>query len=460
MAAPRDGAIERGGAVSHGLDWTLAAVASVTGGRVVGDQTMGVASIGTDSRDIAPGSLFVAIAGAHFDGHDFAADARTAGAAAVLVDTVHDIAVVPRVEVADTVTALRDLAAHRRSQLTMPVVAVTGSTGKTSTKDLLAAALPGAVASRRSFNNEVGVPLTVLAAPLDAPYLVLEVGSRGRHHIEWLMPAVRPDVAIVTNLGVVHLETFGTEEVLADAKFELIEGVTEDGTAVLPDDEPRLHRPHRGTTVTFGRTDRADVRVDDVSLDEDGKPTFTVHVADDRARLSLPLAGAHHALNAAAAIAAARAVGVDLETAASGMAHAVGSPWRMEIHRGSITVVNDAYNANPTSVASALQTVAAMPGRHVAVLGRMAELGPVTEREHLRIGRLAAELGFAAVVVVGDDPGIGRGAGKLSRGVSDAEAAARVVRGFVRDGDVVLVKASRAVGLEALALDLVEETTR
>jgi UDP-N-acetylmuramoyl-tripeptide--D-alanyl-D-alanine ligase len=340
------------------------------------------------------------------------------------------------------------------------VVAVTGSTGKTSTKDLLAAALPGAVASLRSFNNEVGVPLTVLGAPADAPFLVLEVGSRGRHHIEWLMPAVSPDVSIVTNLGVVHLETFGTEAILADSKFELVAGLGEDGTAVVPDDEPRLHRPHPGRTVMFGRTDRADIRVEEVALDDQGRPAFTVHVGDAHTRLSLPLAGAHQALNAAAAIAAARAVGVDLETAASGMANAVGSPWRMEIHRGSITVVNDAYNANPTSVASALQTVAAMPGRHVAVLGRMAELGPVTEEEHLRIGRLAAELGFAAVVVVGDDPGIGRAAGKISRGVPDAEAAARVVRGFVREGDVVLVKASRAVGLEALALELVEETKR
>ncbi len=271
------------------------------------------------------------------------------------------------------------------------------------------------------------------------------------------MPAVRPDVSIVTNLGVVHLETFGSEAVLADSKFELVEALTESGTAVLPDDEPRLQRPHRGRTVTFGSTEDADVRIVDLELGPDARPTFSLLAGSDQARLTLPLPGAHQALNAAAAAAAALAVGVELETAVRGMTGAAGSPWRMEIHPGSVTVVNDAYNANPDSVAAALNTVAAMPGRHIAVLGEMAELGVVTESEHLRIGGLAAELGFAAVIVVGDDPGIARGAGRIARGVPDIATASRVVRGFHREGDVILVKASRAVGLEGLAQELVEE---
>jgi UDP-N-acetylmuramoyl-tripeptide--D-alanyl-D-alanine ligase len=273
------------------------------------------------------------------------------------------------------------------------------------------------------------------------------------------LPAVRPDVAIVTNLGVVHLETFGTEAILADAKFELVEGLQTGGVAVLPDDEARLHRPHAGRTVTFGRSASADVRYGDVALDDSGFPSFTVTSDNRSVHVELPIAGEHQAANATAAIAAALAVGVDIETAASGMARAEGSPWRMEIHRGSVTVVNDAYNANPDSVEAAMRTVAKMAGRHVAVLGLMAELGTVEEAEHLRIGRLAAELGFAAVVVVGDDPGIARGAGRIARSVADPATAARVLDGFVRDGDVVLVKASRAVGLEGLALDLVEEAT-
>ena len=451
--------------MSGALRWTLADVADASGGRVVGDAATEIASVGTDSRAAEDGSLFVAISGEHFDGHAFVADATAAGAVAVLVEAGRlggssGAAGTPRVEVDNTLTALRDLAARRRSELTMPVVAITGSSGKTSTKDLLAAALPGASASLRSYNNEIGVPLTVLATPDEAPFLIVEVGSRGKGHIEWLMPAVRPDVAIVTNLGVVHLETFGSEEVLADAKFELVEGLTAAGTAVIPDDEPRLVRPHRGTTVTFGRSAEADVRVAGLTVGDDGRPAFTLHSKAGQRRVALGLAGAHQALNAAAAVGAALAVGVDLDTAVAGLADAVGSPWRMEIHRGSVTVVNDAYNANPDSVATALRTVAAMPGRHVAVLGEMAELGPVAETEHVRIGRLAEELGFAAVVVVGDDPGIARGAGRIARGVADTTAAARLVRGFLRDGDVVLVKASRSVGLEGLALGLVEEATQ
>lgn len=445
--------------MTTGLGWTLTEVAVATGGRIIGHAETTITSVGTDSRDVTPGSLFVAVNGERFDGHDYAAAAVAAGAAAALVQTGRGADVTPRVEVDDTLTALRDLAARRRDELTMPVIAITGSSGKTSTKDLLAAALPHASASLRSYNNEVGVPLTVLGTPDDAAYLVVEVGSRGKGHIAWLMPAVRPDVAIVTNLGVVHLETFGTEAILADAKFELVEGLGAGGSAVLPDDEPRLDRPHPGRTLTFGRTDHADVRIRDLALDDSGFPTFTVTSEGKSVNVALAMAGEHQALNAGAAIAAALAVGVDVETAVSGMARAEGSPWRMEIHRGSVTVVNDAYNANPDSVEAALRTVAKMPGRHVAVLGLMAELGTVEEEEHLRIGRLVAELGFAAVVVVGDDPGIARGAGRIARNVSDPATAARVLSGFVRDGDVVLVKASRSVGLEGLALDLVEEAT-
>jgi UDP-N-acetylmuramoyl-tripeptide--D-alanyl-D-alanine ligase len=449
--------------MTAGLRWTLTTVAEATGGTLVGDGSIEIKSVGTDSRTVDPESLFVAVAGETFDGHEYAEAALTAGASAVLVARSAKCDVAPRVEVDDTITALRDLAVLRRSELSMPVIAITGSTGKTSTKDLLAAAIAGSHASRRSYNNEVGVPLTVLTAPDDATHLIVEVGSRGKGHIAWLMPAVAPDVSVVTNLGVVHLETFGTEAILADSKYELVAGLEAAGTAVIPDDEPRLHRDHPARVVTFGSTPAAGVRVTDLELDEEAHPRFTLEIASEpapvRISVRLPLAGAHQSLNAAAAMAAAVAVGVDPLDAAAGMEAAEGSPWRMEIHRGSITVVNDAYNANPDSVEAALRSVAAMPGRHIAVLGLMAELGSVEVAEHERIGRLAAELGFAAVVVVGDDPGIARGAGRIARTVTDAAGASRLVRGFLRDGDVVLVKASRAVGLEELALDLAEEAT-
>jgi UDP-N-acetylmuramoyl-tripeptide--D-alanyl-D-alanine ligase len=341
----------------------------------------------------------------------------------------------------------------------MPVVAITGSTGKTSTKDLLAAAIPGAWASRRSFNNEIGVPLTVLNTPADASCLVAEVGSRGRGHIEFLMPAVQPDVAVVTNLGVVHLETFGTTDQLADSKFELVEALQDGGVAVLPVAETRLHRPHRGSTVTFGHEARADIQVSNITMSDQGLPRFLLRADEQILEIELGVAGAHQALNAAAAVGAGLAIGVDLTTLASGIESASGSRWRMEIHRGRFTVVNDAYNANPDSMEAAMRTVAAMPGRHLAVLGAMAELGPLEESEHRRIGELAADLNFAAILTVGNEPGIAAAAGPIGRNVADTDAAIGLITGMLRDGDVVLIKASRAIGLEELAMKLAEVAT-
>ncbi len=434
----------------------LASLAADLGLEARDDSGVTVTRVTTDSRAVAPGDLFIAIAGEAFDGNAFVTDAVAAGAVAVVTSRT-DVSGIPRIVAADTLQVLRDLAAIARRDIDVPVVAVTGSSGKTSTKDLLAAALPGAWASPRSFNNEVGVPLTVLGAPKDARYLVVEVGSRGRGHITYLMPAVRPDVAIVTNLGVVHLETFGTTDDLADAKYELIASLDPAGTAVVPAAEPRLHRDRRGPVVTFGIEDGADVRVGNVVVDDHGYPTFDLAAGGRSLSLRLRIAGAHQALNAAAAVGAGLAVGVDLDTLCSGLESATGSQWRMEIHRGRFTVVNDAYNANPDSVEAAMRTVAEMPGRHIAVLGTMAELGPIERTEHERIGRLAADLGFANVITIGDEPGIAAGAGAIGRNVTDPDAAYRIVTGLVDDGDVVLVKASRAVGLEGLALRLAAE---
>jgi UDP-N-acetylmuramoyl-tripeptide--D-alanyl-D-alanine ligase len=437
------------------LDWTLAMVAAATGGVIDGEPTMPVRSISTDSRDVEPGAVFVALRGPHHDGHDHAADAVAVGAVAALVEHGAHPHLVPRIDVEDTSQALRDLAALRRGELDLPVVAVTGSTGKTSTKDLLAAAIPGAWASPRSYNNEVGVPLTVLSTPIDAEALVIEVGSRGLGHIRWLMPAILPSVGVITNLGLVHLETFGSRDAIADGKWELIEGLSAGGTAVLPDDEPRLQRAHPGPTLTFGTTQNASVKVADLTTDEQGRPSFVLHMHGRPFPLSLRMSGSHNALNAAAALAAAAAIGVAPEVAIAGMETALGSAWRMEIHSGTYTVVNDAYNANPTSMAAALRTVASMPGRSYAVLGEMAELGDVTAAEHERIGRLAREIGIDHVVTVGTDHGLASAAGGVN--VENSDEALDWVRERVLNGDIVLVKASRSVGLEQLADRLTEE---
>jgi len=440
--------------VTGPLDWTLATVAAATGGVVDGDPTMPVHSISTDSRAVEPGSVFVAIRGERYDGHDFATDAVGVGAVAALVERGSRPNLVPRIDVEDTTTALRDLAAHRRSELTMPVVSITGSTGKTSTKDLLAAAIPGSWASTRSYNNEIGVPLTVLTTPDDATALVIEVGSRGIGHIKWLMPAILPSVAVITNLGVVHFETFGSRDAVADGKWELVEGLAEGATAVLPDNEARLQRDHPGPSITFGESSTALVRITNLTTDDVGRPSFDLRSCGQVLPVTLAMAGPHNALNAAAALAAATAIGIDPETAASGMSTAVASPWRMDVRPGRFTVVNDSYNANPTSMEAALRTIAAMPGRSCAILGEMAELGSITLEEHKRIGLLAADLGFESVTTVGPDHGLAIAAG--GRNFPDASSAFDHILSLLRDGDVVLVKGSRSVGLEAVAERLAE----
>jgi len=440
------------------LDWTLGSVAAAVNGVAVGDPLMPVHSVTTDSRHTEPGSVFVAIRGETHDGHDYAADAVGAGAVAAMVRRGTHPDLVPRIEVEDTGTALRDLAAHRRAELDVPVIAVTGSTGKTSTKDLLAAAIPGSWASPRSYNNEIGVPLTVLSAPDTATTLVVEAGSRGLGHLTWLLPAIRPTVAVITNLGVVHFETFGSRDAVADGKWELVAGLPEGGIAVLPDDEPRLRRPHPGPTITFGTGPTALFRVTSLATDDRGRPSFSIRGCGRTFPVRLTMAGSHNALNAAAALAAATAIGVDPAVAVAGMERAQASPWRMEITTGRFTVVNDAYNANPTSTEAALRTVASMPGRSLAVLGEMAELGSLAAEEHRSIGRLAVDLSFDAVITVGEDHGLADAAGGVN--VPDPETAFAAIMDELADGDVVLVKASRSVGLQDLATRLVEEAGR
>jgi UDP-N-acetylmuramoyl-tripeptide--D-alanyl-D-alanine ligase len=434
--------------------WSTERIAEITGGTAVGDGK--VTGISTDTRSLEPGALFVALRGETFDGHDFLSAAMEAGAGAVLVDT--SVPISPRIEVADTLLALRAIAADYRRALTASrVVGITGSTGKTSCKDLLASALGvGTWASPKSFNNEVGVPLTVLSAPEDSEILVLEVGSRGVGHIRDLIGVVRPDIAVITGIGASHLATLGDVDTVRHAKWELVEGLSPGGIAVLPAEDDTLAEwaVRDGVAVrSFGAG--GDVRIEDLELDDMARPSFALEAAGERVRLKLSMAGAHQARNAAAAAAAGLSLGRALPDLAAGLELAEGSRWRMEVVPGAYTVVNDAYNANPDSMAAALRSVAAMPGRHLAVLGLMAELGEAAPAEHRTIGRLARRLGFAAVVVVGEDPGIAEGAGDIVRSVPDADAARLVVAEMVDDGDVVLVKASRSVGLEGLAGELV-----
>lgn len=438
------------------LGWTMADVASTVSGDLIGPGSVAIESVTTDSRGSVSGALFVALIGEFFDGHEFVGDVIGRGAAGAIVTRGSHVKALPRVEVDSTLDALAALAAKRRDELDIPVVAITGSTGKTSTKDLLAAAIEGSWASPRSFNNEIGVPLTILATPPGTTVLVLEVGSRGRRHIESLAPMVRPDVAVITNLGVVHLETFGSVAGLSDAKYELVEALSVGGTAILPVAEDSLHRGGGHRTITFGG-DGSDVAVSMIATDDGGRPSFDIDVAGVTHRVALSLAGEHQATNTAAAVAVALALGLDIEPFIDRLDTASASAWRMDVHEGECTVVNDAYNANPQSVESALRTVAGMRGRHVAVLGVMSELGHVCGPEHNRMGELAASLDFAELLIVGPDHGYASGFGRGARKATDIRDAADTLAGIIEPGDVVLVKASRSAGLERLALLLIED---
>jgi UDP-N-acetylmuramoyl-tripeptide--D-alanyl-D-alanine ligase len=460
---------------------TLAEIATITGGRLVGGADPGahpVTAIATDSRQLDDGALFVALAGEHADGHDFAAAAVDAGAGSLLVDhELEDLREtgVPQVVVAGTWQALATLGAEVRRRVDPVTVAVTGSVGKTTVKDLTAAAVGAerrTVAARGSFNNELGVPLTLLRLTDDSEVLVTEIGARHVGDIAALAPLVAPDVAVVTAVAGVHLEVFGSIEQIAVAKGELVEALGPEGTAVLNLDDPRVaamaaHAPHvLGVSLS---DPSADVHAEDLTLDRHARATATAVTPWGRVRVRLPIAGRHHVHNALFALAVAGHLGVDLGAAADAIAAAPVSPWRGEVaEAGGVVVLNDAYNANPTSVGAALETLVAVErtGRTWAVLGVMAEIGETHDAEHEAVGARVRDLGVDELVVVGPDAvGIAAGARGVAGDddhvttVPDAAAALQHLLPAVAPGDVVLVKASRVGGLEAVAEGLVAART-
>jgi UDP-N-acetylmuramoyl-tripeptide--D-alanyl-D-alanine ligase len=445
---------------------SLAEVAEAVGGVVIGDDVR-VASISTDSRSDVVGSLFFALEGERTDGHRFVRDAMTRGAvAAVVRRSVSDVA--PRIEVASTSEALLALAADERRRSTARVVAITGANGKTSTKDLAAAVLSRrfrVYASPQSFNNEVGLPATILGVPEDAEIVVAELGARRAGDVALLMRIADPSIVVVTNVGVAHIGVFGSWDAIVRASAEPVEALPADGVAVLNLDDPvvaTLEAPSGARTVSFGRSEGAQVRADDVAVGDDGRATFHLVAGGGRESVSLAVPGEHMVPNALAAAAVGIELGVPIGDCAAALGDARVSHWRMETFAGrdGIRVLNDAYNANPESVAAALKTAMAMAGdgRVIVVLGRMAELGDIAEREHERVGELAARLGVHRLITVGTEAKTIAVAG-LREGIEpdavasydDADAALADVRTHAREGDLVLVKGSRVVALEALA---------
>lgn len=456
------------------LPLTVETIAAVVGGRlcdVPNPQVLVTGPAVLDSRLVVPGGLFAAFDGERVDGHEFAGAAVAAGAAVVLASRPVGV---PAVVVEDVQAALGRLA--RRVLDGLPdavVIGVTGSAGKTSTKDLLAQVLGAyapTVATAGSFNNELGLPVTVTHTDAGTRYLVLEMGARGRGHIAYLTGIAPPRVGLVTNVGSAHAGEFGGgRESIAEAKGELVEALPADGFAVLNADDDLVVAMAARTSakvVTFGRSAMATLRAVDVVLDERARPRFTLITPDGTAPVVLALVGEHHVSNALAAAAVAYAVGVPLDVTAAALSGAEAlSAGRMQVNDrpDGVTVINDAYNANPESMTAALAAMTRLAGdrRKVAVLGTMHELGADSPARHAELGTAAA--GCADVVIAvgpGDAPAIAaaaRAAGSATaQHVPDVPAARIVLDAVVRPGDVVLVKASNSVGLQVLARQLLQ----
>ncbi|GAC58569.1 UDP-N-acetylmuramoyl-tripeptide--D-alanyl-D-alanine ligase [Gordonia hirsuta DSM 44140 = NBRC 16056] len=427
-------------------------IAAATGGVLHGPDVR-VDSAGIDSRSARPGQLFVPIVAAR-DGHDFIGAAVAAGATAYLTDRAPDPAVrATAVQVADTAIALAALGREARRQVPDRVVGVTGSVGKTSTKDLLAGVLETTfrtAASEKSFNNELGLPLTLLGAPDDTEAVVLEMGARGVGHIQLLCEIASPTVGVLTRVEGVHLEMFGSLADVARAKGELVEALPADGLAVLNADHELVAAMHTRTqarTLFYGSGGGADVRAENVLLDDQLRASFDLVTPWGATRVALGARGEHQVPNALAAAAAGGGLGVPIEAIAAGLAQARLSGLRMELTTtaAGVRVINDAYNANPTSMAAALDSLGRLTAaRRFAVLGTMAELGADGPAAHRGIAEHARALGITVIAV--DEPDYGESVTH----VADVDAAVAAL-GDLSDGDAVLVKGSRVAALERVA---------
>jgi UDP-N-acetylmuramoyl-tripeptide--D-alanyl-D-alanine ligase len=454
---------------------SLAEIAAVVGGQThdIPDPSVQVTGpVVRDSREAVPGSLFVAFVGERVDGHDFAQAVVRAGAVAVLASRPVGV---PAIVVEDVQAALGALARHVVRRLGATLVALTGSAGKTSTKDLIAQVLRSkapTVFTPGSLNNEIGLPLTALSATEETKFLVLEMGARGIGHIRYLTELTPPKVGLVLNVGSAHIGEFGGREQIAQAKGELVEALPEDGAAILNADDPLVRAMASRTkakVILFGESGEADVRAENVRLTDSGQPSFRLHTPSGASDVTMRLYGEHHVSNALAAAAVAHELGMSAEEIATALSEAGSlSRWRMEVTErpDGVTIVNDAYNANPESMRAALRALAAIgKGRRTwAVLGKMAELGDEALAEHDAVGRLAVRLNVSKLVAVGGREASWLQLGAYNEGswgeesvhVSDAQAAVDLLRSELRPGDVVLVKASRSVGLESVAQALLE----
>ncbi|HEU0044309.1 UDP-N-acetylmuramoyl-tripeptide--D-alanyl-D-alanine ligase [Sphingomonas sp.] len=438
--------------------WTAAEIAAACHGTASGD--FAVTGVAFDSREVGAGDLFVALKGGATDGHRFLPHAFAQGGAGAIVSEACDH---PHVLVADTILALDDLARASRARTAATIVGVTGSVGKTSAKEALWAALdrgaPGRVhRSVKSYNNHTGVPLSLARMPRDSRFAVFEMGMNHAGELAQLTRLVRPHVAVITTVAAVHMEFFADEAAIADAKAEIFQSLEPGGTAIVPFDNPHRERliaaarPHAGRLVTFGSADGADVRALEVMRSDSGGSFVTARVGERELSFTLSQPGAHWVANALAVLAAVDAAGADLGLAGLALAELGGLPGRGARFRtaSGALVLDESYNANPTSMRATLAVLADEPGRHVAVLGAMAELGVDSAAYHADLAQPVLDAGVETILLVGE--AMAPLATALEQKVNvvhvpDAAAAVAALRDVVRSGDAVLVKGSNSVGL-------------
>ena len=430
-----------------------------------------IQGVATDSRYVEPTNLFVALKGERFDAHDFLQEVAQKNAGAALVERMDKKWLVLQFLVKDTLLALGDLARFHRRRFSISLIGITGSYGKTSTRTLLDAALSSKfkiLSSKANFNNEIGVPMTLFQLDDEDEDAILEMGMRGRGQIDYLAKVAEPTIGVITNIGPQHIESLGSLDEIALAKAELIENLPESGLAVLPFDSPYfeiLRAKTRARIVSFGTREGADYRAEDVRTLPNGEVAFRISSIEIR----LPMPGIHNALNACAAFAVAHQMGVAPEAIADALKGAELPGARMRVVRAlsGATVIDDCYNAGPDSMRAALQTLLDFPGsgRRVAILGDMKELGDFSEAEHQKIGQFAGQFLDLLVGVGGETRPLLNSAIRAASDVEqamevhwfpDATEAREEVAPMIRKSDVVLVKGSRSVGLEAV----VEELTK
>ncbi len=445
-------------------------IASAIEGRPLGQPGHYVVDgVSIDSRQARSGELFFAIEGERFDGHSFVASAIDAGAMAAVVShpdrvpaDLHQLGLLLLVD--DTAAALGRLAAYHRRQVPATVIAVTGSNGKTTTKEMIHQVLSGRRRGRgapKSFNNAIGVPLTLLSVEPDDDYVVVEIGSSAPGEVAALARLASPDIGVITSVAETHLEQLGDLDGVAAEKASLGENLREGGVLIVNGESDVLaaklrRRRRRGPRlVRYGRCDGVELRATRLSASGQGV-SFRVN---DGERVDLPIPGEHNVLNALAAVGVARELGVHVSEAAARLAAFQPPSMRLEVHRwGAVTLINDAYNANPASMASALEVLSGWDGaaRRVFVSGEMRELGDVARLKHQELGRRIAEAGVDVLVAVGGHAEtVARATLRVAPTVAvttaaDTDAASRSLDELIRPGDVVLLKGSRAVGLEAL----------